>query len=202
MVKPDEFEDPATIETAIIERSGLFDAPWYLARYADVAASGMDPLTHFIRFGGAEGRRPSFYFDPVWYLDTYRWDGGFGGNPLLHYIVHGERDGARPSPHFDPTWYRQAFALDPDTSPLSHFLARRTRGLGSPRSRRQDIAQRSTGGRRAGGRPAGVLDCAAANLCGDRVPARCGARRRATGEAFLGTRDGSDPALRRVHAGR
>ena len=36
--------------------SQFFDAGWYLARYPDVAAAGLDPLTHFPRFGIAEGR--------------------------------------------------------------------------------------------------------------------------------------------------
>jgi predicted O-methyltransferase YrrM len=119
-------------DARIIERSGLFDAEWYLSRYEDVARSGEDPLAHFSEFGWTEGRLPNFYFDPAWYLATYEPDAGDGGNPLIHYILHGEREGARPSPHFDPEWYRDIHALDADTSPLRHLLLHRTSGLVSP----------------------------------------------------------------------
>lgn len=43
----------------LLTEKGYFDAAWYLRCYADVAASGMDPLTHFVRFGAAEGRDPA-----------------------------------------------------------------------------------------------------------------------------------------------
>jgi hypothetical protein len=36
-----------------------FDGSWYLRQYPDVAASGENPLVHFIRFGAAEGRSAS-----------------------------------------------------------------------------------------------------------------------------------------------
>ncbi|MBY5935553.1 hypothetical protein KUV51_21270 [Tateyamaria omphalii] len=41
-----------------VRRSGLFDADWYLHSNPDVAETGMDPLTHFILYGLAEGRAP------------------------------------------------------------------------------------------------------------------------------------------------
>ncbi|MFC6496542.1 hypothetical protein ACFP8Z_02755 [Gemmobacter lanyuensis] len=43
---------------ALIFRAGLFDAGWYGATHADVALSGLDPATHFRRFGLALGRLP------------------------------------------------------------------------------------------------------------------------------------------------
>ena len=39
--------------------SVFFDTGYYLTTYPDVAASGQDPLTHFLEQGRAEGRRPS-----------------------------------------------------------------------------------------------------------------------------------------------
>jgi glycosyltransferase involved in cell wall biosynthesis len=36
-----------------------FDAEWYLHQYADVAAAGMNPWTHYRRFGQSEGRLPA-----------------------------------------------------------------------------------------------------------------------------------------------
>ena len=35
-----------------------FDAPWYLAQYPDVAASGIDPYAHYVANGKKEGRLP------------------------------------------------------------------------------------------------------------------------------------------------
>jgi glycosyltransferase involved in cell wall biosynthesis len=40
----------------------FFDARYYLDRYPDVALSGLHPLTHFIRYGEFERRRPSPWF--------------------------------------------------------------------------------------------------------------------------------------------
>jgi glycosyltransferase involved in cell wall biosynthesis len=36
-----------------------FDAEWYLHQYADVAAAGINPWTHYRRFGQSEGRLPA-----------------------------------------------------------------------------------------------------------------------------------------------
>lgn len=36
----------------------LFDAPWYLQQYPDVAAAGVEPLQHYLQFGRGEGRYP------------------------------------------------------------------------------------------------------------------------------------------------
>jgi GT2 family glycosyltransferase/SAM-dependent methyltransferase len=36
-----------------------FDGPWYLSQNKDVAASGTDPLYHYLTYGRAEGRFPS-----------------------------------------------------------------------------------------------------------------------------------------------
>lgn len=36
-----------------------FDAVWYLHQYPDVAAAGMNPWTHYRRFGQSEGRLPA-----------------------------------------------------------------------------------------------------------------------------------------------
>jgi SAM-dependent methyltransferase len=41
-----------------IKRSGGFDVAGYLARNPDVAASGFDPLMHYVEFGARERRNP------------------------------------------------------------------------------------------------------------------------------------------------
>jgi hypothetical protein len=40
-----------------LQPSVNFDAVWYVERYKDVAASGGNPLLHYIRHGKEEGRR-------------------------------------------------------------------------------------------------------------------------------------------------
>ncbi len=78
---------------AILE-SGVFDADWYRITYPDVAASGADPLGHFMREGWKENRWPGPDFDTAFYRYAYEDIGG--QNPLLHYIRHG-RDEQRPT---------------------------------------------------------------------------------------------------------
>src|SRR5262249_11330348 len=55
----------------LIKRSGLFDRDWYLARYPDVANSGMDPARHYLQYGASEGRTPGPDLDSAWYLSEY-----------------------------------------------------------------------------------------------------------------------------------
>lgn len=75
-----------------IKGSGFFDADWYAASYPDVAASGIDPIVHFVLFGGYEGRDPSERFSSRQYLDTYPDVRRSGVNPLLHYLRWGRRE--------------------------------------------------------------------------------------------------------------
>lgn len=57
----------------LAQQSARFDAGWYLAQYPDVAASGMDPWTHYLRHGQAEGRLPRRNRALVW--DHHLWRG-------------------------------------------------------------------------------------------------------------------------------
>lgn len=77
----------------IIGASSLFDASWYAQRYPDVRAAGIDPLDHFITYGGGEGRNPGPHFSSRWYLDIYPDIRVAGLNPLLHYLEHGRDEG-------------------------------------------------------------------------------------------------------------
>jgi GT2 family glycosyltransferase len=78
---------------ALISQSKLFDAQWYVERYPDVAAMGLDPLEHFLRHGAAEGRNPSDRFDLSSYLKRNPDVARSGINPLLHYLEHGRDEG-------------------------------------------------------------------------------------------------------------
>lgn len=83
-------------ERKIVERSGLFDSNWYLSQYPDIDRSGVDPLDHFLTFGGFEGRLPSDKFDTNWYLTTYADVGEAKINPLVHFLLFGEKEGRQP----------------------------------------------------------------------------------------------------------
>ena len=77
----------------MIRDSGLFDHGWYLATYPDVAASGSDPVVHFLAHGAAERRDPGPHFDTDHYLRMYPDIAGNGMNPLLHYLQAGWAEG-------------------------------------------------------------------------------------------------------------
>ena len=100
----------------------LFDRAFYLASHPDVAATGVDPLDHFLTSGLAEGRSPCPLFDPDFYLHQ---PGGPGTRDFLflHYLRVGIRAGLDPHPLLDAAFYsRQAPALQDGTNPLTHLL--------------------------------------------------------------------------------
>ncbi len=43
---------------AALESSGMFDADWYQARHPDVDMTGLDPATHYLRYGHRMNRDP------------------------------------------------------------------------------------------------------------------------------------------------
>ena len=97
----------------------LFSTGFYLDENPDVAAAGVCPLVHFVRFGAAEGRDPHPLFDLAHVRRRTRRP---RVNPLVHYLDHAER----PSPHrwFDASAY---LAAAPDVAaaggnPFMHYL--------------------------------------------------------------------------------
>ena len=100
----------------------LFDRAFYLSTHADVAASGIDPLDHFLTSGLAEGRSPCVLFDPEFYLSQH-------GAPetresvFLHYLKIGIGAGLDPHPLVMADFYGgQAPRLQDNTNPLTHML--------------------------------------------------------------------------------
>jgi glycosyltransferase involved in cell wall biosynthesis len=77
----------------IISSSGFFDRQWYLNSYPDVAASGMDPIRHYLHFGAKEGRDPSPTFSTCGYLSQNPDVAAAEGNPLVHFVLHGAAEG-------------------------------------------------------------------------------------------------------------
>ena len=70
----------------LIKNSGLFDERFYILENVDVAESGIDPLAHFLLYGGAEGRAPSPLFSSKKYLLDNPEIKAAGINPLIHYL--------------------------------------------------------------------------------------------------------------------
>jgi GT2 family glycosyltransferase len=112
-------------EEQVCAQSGLFDREWYLHHNLDVAASGIEPIAHYIRAGAAEGRDPHPLFDSDWYLDRNPDVAASGINPLTHYVTKGAAEGRDPHPLFDSNWYLQR---NPDipasgVNPLAHYVS-------------------------------------------------------------------------------
>jgi len=85
----------------VIERSGLFDADYYLEQNVDVASEAMDPLDHYIAHGDREGRRPMPLFDPLHYRRNLKPVLPAHRNALLHYLLAGRYLRTELSASFD-----------------------------------------------------------------------------------------------------
>ena len=133
---------------AIIERSGLFDASFYLDhnRLRDLERSRA--FDHYSAEGAASGLRPHPLFDPAWY-GTQTSSAAGRRDPLLHYLRVGSQRGLRPNPFFDPAFYACAnpdVALD-GFEPFTHYAAR---GWRERRETNGDPRDGATSGQRAG----------------------------------------------------
>lgn len=77
----------------LIAQSALFDKEWYLERYPDVRAAGVDPLAHYLSHGANDGRDPSAAFSTSGYLARYPDVSSLELNPLAHYLRYGRGEG-------------------------------------------------------------------------------------------------------------
>ena len=104
---------PAEALIRAVAESSLFNRDWYLTRYPDVAAAGLDPAEHYVSLGAAEGRSPGPDFDTAEYLYRNPDVAATGVNPLLHYLERGMAEGRDASP-VDPyaRWVREFDTLD------------------------------------------------------------------------------------------
>jgi hypothetical protein len=80
-------------DTARAAVAAEFDTAFYLATNPDVAASGVDPLEHFLIAGWREGRDPSAHFSLADYLKAYPDIGAAGVNPFVHFVTAGRAEG-------------------------------------------------------------------------------------------------------------
>ena len=159
----------------LVRASGLFDAAHYLRENPDVATRGRDPLRHYVRLGGREGRAPNSLFDPSFYLAANPEVARAGLNPLAHFAGEGWREGRDPHPLFDTSYYLEQGAVAGDTNPLAHFISEGWRAgrnphplfdtahylAGNPDAARGDVDPLTHflgSGGRAGGHPHPLFD--------------------------------------------
>ena len=82
----------------LIRASGQFDTELYLEQNPDVAQSGIDPVRHYLIYGGFEGRDPGMNFSSRWYRNIYDDVKNSGINPLVHYLKYGRKEGRKAHP--------------------------------------------------------------------------------------------------------
>ena len=102
----------------------VFDSAFYLAKYPDVAAAGVDPFRHYIEDGAAEGRKPHPLFDPDYYLLGIPEPKDLRETPLVDFL---RRTGDRcinPHPLFDCASYLAAHpdARERKINPVLHYI--------------------------------------------------------------------------------
>ncbi len=105
--------------------AAVFDPVYYRETYADVAAAGIDPLTHYLNHGRQELRRPSVLFDPSWYLEVNADVVEAGIDPMSHYLAVGGAEGRDPIPAgFKSAWYLEHHpeVAESGTNPLVHYV--------------------------------------------------------------------------------
>jgi GT2 family glycosyltransferase/glycosyltransferase involved in cell wall biosynthesis len=126
-------------ERTINELRGFLDVDWYLQRYPDLRALKLDPLTHYILYGAAEGRDPNRYFDSAWYVKHYPDVVTSGFPPLLHYLKWGPAERRNPHPRFDAVYYVEMHPEAASNPLLFHIRVGAARGW--PIERPVDIAE-------------------------------------------------------------
>jgi hypothetical protein len=99
-VKPNRLPWALRREEERNRRQGIFDGAFYLEKYPDVRAAGLDPLRHYVEHGAAEGRKPHRLFDPAYYLRQLPEARVAGVDPLVDFLEGGGRV-ANPHPLFD-----------------------------------------------------------------------------------------------------
>jgi GT2 family glycosyltransferase/SAM-dependent methyltransferase len=93
----------------------FFDLHGYAADNVDVAASGFDPVSHYIRIGAAQDRDPHGLFETGWYRRTHL-GGARDIDPLAHWLRQGAAAGLAPNRFFPHLGIRDGVIRLPQTS--------------------------------------------------------------------------------------
>ena len=103
-------EVPASLAGWAVLDCGLFDPDWYLRRYPDLKAAGVDPLRHFLAHGAREDRDPGPDFSSSGYRARCLGPQAEGerhlgdavpDSPVVDYAVRGKGLGCAPLPVFE-----------------------------------------------------------------------------------------------------
>jgi len=76
-----------------VEKSGYFDADWYVANYPIVEKLRMEPLRHYFLLGEKNNYNPSPKFTVKLYRELYPDISSSGASPLVHYLTIGQIEG-------------------------------------------------------------------------------------------------------------
>ena len=104
------------------DASELFDSAYYRSRIQGLSESGVDPVYHYLRSGGAVS--PHWLFDRDYYLKTYPDVAKAKVDPLIHFLRNGWREGRNPHALFNCLFYLdQVPELKTGTqNPVTHFV--------------------------------------------------------------------------------
>jgi glycosyltransferase involved in cell wall biosynthesis len=80
----------------LIKKSKLFDQRFYLIDNPDVAASGVNPLLHYLTMGYLENRNPNPFFDTALYSAQESLNREIKSNPFVAFVKTGLKNGRTP----------------------------------------------------------------------------------------------------------
>jgi O-antigen biosynthesis protein len=72
-----------------VSRSALFDRTFYIRNNPSIVSLGIDPVIHYLKYGGMNGIDPSPLFSSSAYLKNYPDVEIESWNPLAHFELHG-----------------------------------------------------------------------------------------------------------------
>ena len=150
-VKPSRLPWALRREEERNRRQGIFDGAFYLEKYPDVRAAGLDPLRHYVEYGAAEGRKPHRLFDPAYYLRQRPEARAAGVDPLVDFLEGGATF-ANPHPLFDCAATRSGWWI---TSRQNIWRGRARNRSSFPMNR--SIQRRLSSGRSS--RPSAPINC-------------------------------------------
>jgi hypothetical protein len=100
----------------------LFDPAFYLRKYPDVAAAGVNPLLHYLLRGTLERRKPHPLFEPDYYLLRCPQAKASGVDPLIYFLKCRGLECCSPHPLFDCESYVGENPGAGEVNPLVHYL--------------------------------------------------------------------------------
>lgn len=124
VMQPGPDRHSAAKQALVLLELGLFDEEYYRSIYPDIVAAGLEPITHYVNLGDAEGRKPNPVFDPAFYRTQFDRGEPVNVTALYHYAMIGEALGLKASSSFSPRRYLQSNSeLQPWLDkPLTHYL--------------------------------------------------------------------------------